>query len=231
MLRSTQTLRLTYTGLPVAILTIWLSLTIKASATDLILNGDFEEGFTQSAWNLSGNVVIENDIGYRRNAHAVGRFPSGSYIAAFNGADRAIDGKISQIVVTAPGQEYTLSFFYGNYTVPGVSGTQVIKANVVDNSNSVVIANRIIEQVLGTNDLSRVLKPYELTFTATSNQTQIEFIDASFDTFSIDGLVDNIQLSPTSSTAVPFEFSPGLGLWLLAGCHVIKTLWKKSKNK
>ncbi|MBD2471546.1 DUF642 domain-containing protein [Nostoc sp. FACHB-145] len=166
-----------------------------AKAVNLIKNGSFDNGSSQSEWLLLGNVGITG-YDFYRSIQAIGISPSEPFLVTFNSGNEIPSGSISQTISTIVGQKYVLSFLYGNYWSPGLSvGTQSIKVDILDSSNASLVSQIIIDPT-GSNNLGNVLSSYSLSFIATSNQTIIKFSDTSFETNSIDGLLDNINVSP-----------------------------------
>ena len=166
-----------------------------AKAVNLIKNGSFDNGLSQSEWLLLGNVGISSYDAYR-TIQAIGISPSEPFFVSFNDGNRIPSGSISQTISTIAGQKYVLSFLYGNYRSPGLSiGTQSIKVDILDSSNASLVSQIIIDPT-GSNNLGNILSSYSLSFIATSNQTIIKFSDTSFETDSIDGFLDNINVTP-----------------------------------
>ncbi|MEH2078448.1 MAG: DUF642 domain-containing protein [Nostoc sp.] len=166
------------------------------NANNLVNNGDFEKGASQTEWDLIGAMSIVNSDNYRVLGSVVAPYTD-RYIVIFNDGDRVPNGSISQTISTVAGQKYVLSFFYGNYKAPGYYiGTQSIKINILDSSNLTSLINLIITDPTTSNNLDEVLSSYSLSFIATSTQTKIEFSDNGSDTESMDGILDNISVTP-----------------------------------
>ncbi|MCC5628491.1 DUF642 domain-containing protein [Nostoc sphaeroides] len=166
-----------------------------AKAVNLIKNGSFDNGLSQSQWLLLGNVGISTYDAYR-TIQAIGISSSEPFLVTFNSGNTIPSGSISQTISTIAGQKYVLSFLYGNYRSPGLSiGTQSIKVDILDSSNASLVSQIIIDPT-GSNNLGNILSSYSLSFIATSNQTIIKFSDTSFETDGIDGFLDNINVTP-----------------------------------
>lgn len=178
-----------------AFLASLLTNVLPAKAINLIQNGDFEKGFSQSEWVLLGSATISTYDAYRAIG-GVGVSSSEPFLVSFNDADRVPNGSISQTISTVAGQKYVLSFLYGNYRTLGRSiGTQSIKVDISDFNDTSLVSQIIIDPT-GNNNFDNILSSYSLSFIATSNQTKIKFSDINSDTESADGLLDNIDVTP-----------------------------------
>src|ERR1700684_2929925 len=87
-----------------------------------VVNGNFSAG--TAGFTFSGNVGVFNSAAYD-TCCASGDTGTGNFVA-FGGSDGPDNGSISQTIVTAPGQEYSLSFQYGAFSSPAARGTQSV---------------------------------------------------------------------------------------------------------
>ena len=175
-----------------AVLSVLLAGSAQAA---LITNGNFENGLT--GWTTTGNV---NSATFNGNYFGGGSNAlNGTTMAAFNAGDSAANGTLSQTFATLAGATYAVKFDFGTN-----SGTQSIVWGAY-NGNVALASNQITD----TNP-SGLLDTYTFLFTATSTSTTLRFTDvASNNTFSKDGLIDNVSVQlpePASLTLL------GLGL-------------------
>ena len=142
---------------------------------NLISNGDFEApGSDPADWTITnspGSILVATEFGSRR--------------LIFNGGNSAPTGAISQMVTGAPvGETVTFSFDYrerGTNTTPDPA----VRVRITDNNGTVVL------DAIVTNP-AQSLNPRTFTFTSTTNDYTVEFIDVSVGTNSRDALIDNV---------------------------------------
>ena len=108
------------------------------------------------------------------------------------------DGNIYTLIKPAAGDTVTLGFDYAgraNY----LSGT--------DSAIQVIVDGKVIDTV---NTRSLTMTHFTYTFTGTGNEMRVEF--KSIDTNSTGGLLDNIMITTTSTTATPTSAQLGYTL-------------------
>jgi hypothetical protein len=177
----------------------------STSAANLIKNGSIEKpvvpsggfvlydtGSTFFKWTVvgaAGNVApISGDhqqFGFT--------FPSkrGAQWIDLTGTSNTATG-IAQTVPTTPGLSYTLTFFVGNIYNPGGIGGTTSTVNVLVDGGQILAA--VNDRGEGTT--TQKWKRFSTTFTATSANTTIAFINGDPGSDNVNGL-DAISLVPT----------------------------------
>lgn len=183
---------------------LWILVLSMPAHADFILNGDFESGaFTP--WLSSGNVAVTKDSTYRVSG-GIGQFLSGNYAANFGGADKAATGVIYQDFTTIPESTYRLTFNYGafgtlpNGTPPNPQSLQIL---ILDNQSSKSVFATTVTDATQSLLLDSLMGHYDFHFTATGTSTRLMFLDQSTNSFSVDGVLDNISVTSVSSVPEP----------------------------
>lgn len=140
-------------------------------------NGSFESNF--DGWSASGNVGIRNAPPYVPT--------DGTKLAAFNAANTAQNGMLSQMFTTIPGVEYVLSFHMGVLAYNTLEQSLQVEVTGMSNASFFKI------QGLGAGKIRWERK--QLTFTAQATSTKVAFWDSSTTTDSIDLLLDHVRLA------------------------------------
>lgn len=187
-------------------MTVFVLAMIFASAAnaDFILNGDVESGaFTP--WVSSGHVAVVKDSTYRASG-GVGQFPRGNYAVNFGGADKVATGVIYQDFATTPFSPYRLTFNYGAFgTLP--NGTpqnpQSVRILAIDNQSSNSVFSASVTDATQSLLLGSLMERYEFHFTAAGVSTRLMFLDQSGNSFSVDGVLDNISVTSVNSVPEP----------------------------
>jgi len=170
--------------------TVTVSITVNG-LTGLV-NGSFEAGL--SPWTTSGgtqySVVLDSTTGGT----------DGSKIIAFNSANSANGGVLSQTFATTPGTVYNLTFDLG--VLAFNTSQQKVQVTVTGTGS-------LLSQVATINGIGGGTKKWEaksFSFTANSPNTTLTFTDTSTTTTNIDMLLDNVKATvpgggtPPSST-------------------------------
>jgi len=156
-------------------------------AGPVIANGGFESSL--AGWTSTGNVALQSAAPY---------IPTqGSKLVAFNTANSAPNGTLSQTFPTVPGKSYMLTFDMGLllYT----TGYQFL--NVILTGNGQLASGTYgIERVEGANTVWHAKR---LTFFANSANTTVSFRDVSTSTAAIDLLLDNVAVNGNENGFTP----------------------------
>ncbi len=139
--------------------------------TNQITNGDFETG-DLSAWTTTGQVTAL----------------SGNHLR-FGDADVAGPHTASQSFTTVVGQTYTLKF---DYRDDSISKNQTLQITVDGATNN--LAKSRNSSISGTS-----YSTYNYSFVADSTTTTLTFTDASSDSVTVDGYIDNISVFERTS--------------------------------
>jgi hypothetical protein len=185
------------------------------SGTNLVANCGFETGdFTH--WTVTGSDA-PGELGNLYGVEGSDPFPlpggtnpsSGSY-QVFIADLSANPLSLSQILTTAPGTQYTVSFYLAQYLVgPGT----------VSNSFDVTLGGTPIETLTNLGEQGYTV--YSSTFTATSGASTLDLTGGN-DVGEF--LLDDVSVTPISNTPEPATF------FLTGGAlfGMLVMLWRKS---
>jgi hypothetical protein len=161
------------------------TVTPTPAATSIIGNPGFEND-SIAPWTTTGNCFADN----------YGTAHSGNSYFAFNGAQAAPNGVLSQVITTTPGTSYILTFWHG-VEVYDQTATQRISATIKDASNATLVGPLIfsLTATAGTTPLTS-WQQESLTFTANSTTTTIQFADdPSNPTINTDLILDDVSVT------------------------------------
>lgn len=196
-----------------------LSAPLLASAANLVTNGDFENNDPiGTAWTISGTAGIAPISVYGPCCAPSGTYTGGSNAAFFGWGDLP-GGSIWQDLATVAGQEYTVSFEYGAISA---ATEQSMLASAFGGPSFANSLGGNTVSVSGTSNLSFLLSTFSFTFTADSALTRLQFDDKSLNTFSVDGVLDNVIVT----TPVP---EPETYALMLAGLGVLTFVARRRK--
>ncbi|MHC1765077.1 MAG: DUF642 domain-containing protein [Verrucomicrobiia bacterium] len=159
----------------------------EPSAGPLIANGGFELGM--AGWSGSGNCGV---------AGTPYQASEGEKLAAFNWGQSTPNGTISQNFNTVSGQTYALSFDAG---VLAYNCDQQ-RMRVVVTGDKVELLSRTIS-VFGKGGGSTAWTSQSFTFVANGSSAVVTFQDVSQATWSLDLLLDNVQVSVLTTSPEP----------------------------
>ena len=145
-----------------------------------LVNGSFESNF--DGWNVKGNVAVKDASPY----DAI----HGEKLAAFNTANAAPNGVLSQSFATIPGNTYLLSFDMG-----------VLAYNTNEQRMQVTVtgvANAAFYAVSGLGGGKTRWETKRLSFTADRAMTTVSFFDSSTTSNALDLLLDHVKVEATS---------------------------------
>lgn len=149
------------------------------SNPQVLSNPSFESDFT--GWTVTGNALIKNSAPYSAS--------NGAKLIAFNSAQSAANGVVTQSFPTNSGTTYTLAFDIGTFSF----NTKEQRLQVsVDGSG-----NRLLrtEAISGTGSGLNSWAPRSFTFVANSAVTTLRFSDVSTTSDAIDLLLDNVRIT------------------------------------
>ncbi len=158
---------------------VTVSIVVGASGSQLVVNGSFENNLT--GWTNSGNMLIQSASPYVTT--------NGSKLLAFNAAQLAPNGVISQSFATVSGQTYQLAFDAG--VLAYNTSPQIIRATV---TGSGTLLNQSIT-INGIGGGNTRWTAQSFNFTANSTTTTLSFADLSSSTASIDLVLDNVRVT------------------------------------
>lgn len=156
-----------------------------------LINSSFESDY--SGWTATGNQSIETAL----EASIYYLTTDGIKFVAFNGADQAPNGVLSQTFPTTPGTTYTLEFDMG---VLAWNTTQQRFQVTVQGAGNLLTETATVNGVGGSGIIQWTPKSY--TFVADSATATLTFTDTSTVTNSIDALLDNVRVTIDSSGPV-----------------------------
>lgn len=183
---------------------------VSANAANLVNNGGFEatNSAANSGWQIANPMIAISPISVYSSCCAIfGTYNAGNN-AAFLGWGDKLGGTLFQDIATTIGQTYDLSFSYGAIAA---ANPQRLEVDVLNLDTFDTIASNTFSAT-GTYDLSQILSTYHFTFTATSSNTRISFVDRSQTTFSTDGVLDNVAVSAVPEPETNGMVLAGLGL-------------------
>jgi hypothetical protein len=176
-------------GLSIVVALFVLSSTPAYAAKNLIVNGNFEQGFTTctaGVTSLPGWTVVAGNIDIGDDAACPGTGPNGAAGETFyvdltgSGAENGTNdvGVIAQPITTVIGQQYRLSFYFGgNAEWQGYMGVlpndSALKAMAVYVNGA--ISGVYSVQTAGVSVTDAQWKFREINFTASSTTTIITF--------------------------------------------------------
>jgi hypothetical protein len=196
-----------------------LSAPLLASAANLVTNGDFENSAPGTAWSNSATTGFAPISAYGPCCAPYGTYTGGSNAAFFGWGDLT-GGSIWQDLATVAGQNYTVSFEYGAIAAPTL---QTMQVSALSGASFTTLLGATNLKAYGTGDLSTLLSGYSFSFTADSATTRLQFSDTSFNTYSVDGVVDNVSVV---TTPVP---EPETYALMLAGLGVMTVVARRRK--
>jgi PEP-CTERM motif/Protein of unknown function (DUF642) len=196
-----------------------LSAPLLASAANLVTNGDFENSAPGTAWSNSATTGFAPISAYGPCCAPYGTYTGGSNAAFFGWGDLT-GGSIWQDLATVAGQNYTVSFEYGAIAAPTL---QTMQVSALSGASFTTLLGATNLKAYGTGDLSTLLSGYSFSFTADSASTRLQFSDTSFNTYSVDGVVDNVSVV---TTPVP---EPETYALMLAGLGVMTVVARRRK--
>jgi hypothetical protein len=153
-----------------------------APAASPFTNGGFEAGY--DGWSQSGYQTIIENGGYRT--------AEGNRGVAFNAGNMPANAVLSQSFATTPGQKYLLTFSLGVYAFN--TSEQRLQVEVKGNGTLLSTA----ASIYGTYGGQTRWTSQSFTFVADSAVTSLTFRDVSPATFSLDMLLDNVQVRTTN---------------------------------
>lgn len=155
-----------------------------------LVNPSFESGLV--GWTTSGNVSWVGSTIYKPS--------QGSHLVAFNTGQSTPNGFLSQSFSTVAGQSYGLSFDFGVLSY----NTLEQRIQITIRGASVLLSRTV--SLFGTGWGAVKWAPQTLSFVADGPTTTLTFQDVSPSTMSLDGLLDNIQVTTTAPP--PVQQSP-----------------------
>lgn len=172
---------------------------VYPSGTNLVKNPNFDDGITN--W-----VVIGN---YDFTARAAGK------ALRFNAGQKAPDAVVSQTFTTIPGLTYSAGFDYGVISY-APSATQVLKVTVS------TAGTALYEQTISaTGTTNGAYNRHTFTFRGSGTNAVIVFRDLSTTSDSIDSMIDDVVVDPTSMTGMTTVYRR---TWL----GTVASPWKKT---
>jgi lysophospholipase L1-like esterase len=161
---------------------VTVSLTVIQTNSQLVVNGSFESDL--AGWTTTGNMLVQSSAPYTPT--------NGTKLLAFNAAQLAPNGVISQSFPTVSGQTYQLAFDVGNFAYN--TSVQTIQATVVGSSS---LLSRNIS-LTGLGGGATRWAPQSFSFTANSASTTLSFRDLSTTSNSLDLVLDNVRVTGTT---------------------------------
>ena len=167
----------------------------RVTAQSLIVNGTFNAGITGWTTNGdSGSIIFENKKGVLSPA---------TNAAVFNAASTAgTNGVLYQSFSTTVGKSYSLTFYYGGFTVStnpaGPAGREYLGVEALNGaglSGSILFSNTVTPSVYA--DLKTIpadFTQFTDTFVASGSTTTLEFLDRSSNTSAVAGVLDDVSV-------------------------------------
>jgi hypothetical protein len=140
-------------------------------------NGGFEEGYT--GWSQSGYQHVGSSVYYKG--------AEGTKVVVFNAGDMPANAVLSQSFATTPGQKYSLTFQLGVYAYASTEQRMHVEVK----GNGTLLSQS--PSMLGVRGQT-IWTARSFTFVADSSVTSLTFRDVSPTTFSLDLLLDNVQV-------------------------------------
>jgi hypothetical protein len=196
-----------------------LSAPVLASAANLVANGDFESATPSASWSNSATTGFAPITAYGPCCAPYGTYTGGSNAAFFGWGDQT-GGSIWQDLVTVAGQNYTVSFEYGAIAAPTL---QTMQVSALSGASFATLLGATNLKATGTQNLAAMMSGYSFSFTADGATTRLQFSDTSFNTSSVDGVVDNVSVA---ITPVP---EPETYALMLAGLGVMTFVARRRK--
>ena len=197
-----------------------LSAPLLASAANLVTNGDFENATPSAGWSNSITTGFAAITAYGPCCAPYGTYTGGSNAAFFGWGDQ-VGGSIWQDLATVAGQTYSVSFAYGAIAA---STQQTMQVSALSGPSFAAPLAVNAFQATGTRDLAAMMSNYSFSFTADSGTTRLQFSDTSFTTSSVDGVIDNVNM--TAITPVP---EPETYALMLAGLGIMTFVARRRK--
>jgi hypothetical protein len=160
-------------------------------ADGLLENPGFESDF--AGWTVSGNAAVRFMAPYRAT--------EGARLVAFNTANTAPNGVLSQTFNTVPGQTYGVSFALG--VLAYNRNTQVLG---VDVRGTTMRSSKAYSLTNSSNGIRWVTREFQ--FTADSARSTLTFRDRSTATQSIDLLLDAVMIVPPTAHTLTVDVNP-----------------------
>lgn len=207
------------------ILAALLSAPVLASASNLVVNGDFEINDPIGAyWDSNATTMFAPITDYGPCCAPFGTFPAeNGKNAAFFGAGNLKGGSIWQDLTTVVGVTYEVSFDYG--AIAGAT-EQMLRASALSGASFSNVLAESDFSATGTRDLAALLSTFGYSFTADSTTTRLQFTDVSFSTINVDGVLDNVSVNAVTAP-VP---EPETYALMLAGLGAMAFVARRRKT-
>jgi|GEM_PF-1483323 len=166
-----------------------------AFSTEAQNNGSFESDF--ASWTSTGNMEIKNASPYTPT--------NGSKLVAFNQAQLAPNGVLTQTFATTPGVPYVLSFDAGAL---GINSQQRMQVTV---SGSSTLVSQTVT-ITGPGTFTSKWVPQSFSFVANTPTTTMSFADTSTTSDSVDLLLDNVRLTAQVPRTLTVSSTPTTGI-------------------
>jgi lysophospholipase L1-like esterase len=160
-----------------------VSIIVRAESLAGLANGGFESDLAD--WTASGAVDLKSAVPYVAS--------SGGKLVAFNAANQAPNGSLSQAFATTEGETYQLQFDLGVLSY----NTQYQKIRVSVTGAEALFSREIT--IRGAGGGSNRWFPQSFTFVADSGSTTLTFQDKSTTTSNLDLLLDHVRVTPASA--------------------------------
>ena len=184
----------------------WVIVAAARLSAAPLLNGGFESGLTD--WYTTGNVSVQSGAPYGPT--------EGNKLVAFNAANSAPNGVLSQGVALVLGHRYKLQFDVGNLAYN--TQHQRLRMQVLTYFGlSTIITDVIDIPGPGGGATAWVAASYE--FVSSTYLALIAFSDISTETNALDLVLDNVRLTeiPATTSLANGGFESGLTGWTAAG--------------
>jgi hypothetical protein len=162
-----------------------------------IVNGGFETG-TTAGWTLTGDGGVSTYAAYDGIGLTGDTTPDGNFMFVFNGGNTTPNAVLSQTIATNPGEEYLITFDYGDFNISNAPSEQSVLVSAEDVATSTGLLGATITQSTPTNqtDIGQIYGPgVGVGFFAIGTETTIAFSDTpASETNGSDGLLDNVSV-------------------------------------